>query len=409
MKLSLIAALLLVVGVLIAPLTPIASYPAAPLCTDSGAAHDHSRFHTLWDAERGCHYDHEHGQSPFVPEVDATFPGFDLGQLLGGVEIGHTNPSSPMENHHKHGGFKWNVQLEHPQGCKGFEGAVTGVNGSVIQYHGFGNYAVELEATTHSAVALLRQCRESDPTDYGYLYVVQHVNYGQRVTPYQGTLIPYANNSLPAYATGLGPYLSVDCVGSVPQCRRDLNFIRSRNLNAFSNWTSKGGRAEGSTLFNLFFRVRDTYQVFDWNDQTHPFTYLYVCSPDNGQTYAATGCKYNNTTTQVHEIAGVIPGAWDNLGGFDTDPEVGRITAEGFVARFGTLNPACVEAGEDCHPIKMVRAFVGSYGSVLVFTPGKGTNVVPYLPERDLYFCNGQACPDTTPGAVPSGWVGTDN
>ena len=36
-------------------------------------------------AVRGCHYDHEHGQNPFTPEVAATFPGFDLRALLGGV------------------------------------------------------------------------------------------------------------------------------------------------------------------------------------------------------------------------------------------------------------------------------------------------------------------------------------
>src|SRR5262245_21230541 len=39
----------------------IAPYAGAPLCTDSGESHDNSLFHTLWDSERGCHYDHEHG------------------------------------------------------------------------------------------------------------------------------------------------------------------------------------------------------------------------------------------------------------------------------------------------------------------------------------------------------------
>ena len=39
----------------------IAPFPDAPLCPDTGEAHDHSLFHTLWDDKRGCHYDHEHG------------------------------------------------------------------------------------------------------------------------------------------------------------------------------------------------------------------------------------------------------------------------------------------------------------------------------------------------------------
>jgi hypothetical protein len=45
----------------------------------------------------------------------------------------------------------------------------------------------------------------------------------------------------------------------------------------------------------------------------------------------------------------------------------------------------------------------------LVFTPGKGTNIVSYLPERDIYFCAGVPCSETTAGAVPSGWIGTEN
>jgi len=97
----------------------IAPYPDAPLCPDSGEAHDHSLFHTLWDSTRGCHYDHEHGQDPLTPEVADTFPGMDLRALSGEAGIGHTNPSSPKENTQKHGGFKWQVLLDHPHGCEG--------------------------------------------------------------------------------------------------------------------------------------------------------------------------------------------------------------------------------------------------------------------------------------------------
>jgi hypothetical protein len=383
---------------------PVAPYPAAPLCE----GHDTSTFHTLWNEVDGCHYDHEHGNNPFTSEVTVTFPGFDLFALLGGVGVGHTNPSSPMENTHKHGGFKWNVQLEHLEGCKGFEGAAVGVNGSVIQYHNFGDANHELEGSIHSAAALLRQCRESDPADFGYIYTVQHVNYGQRITPYQGTLIPYPNNFQPPYDTPRGPYWSIDCVDTtLPydlfQCRRSLAFIRDRSLATNSTVTSKntgtGPRPENSTLFRLLWRVRDTYQVFDFNDMEHPFTYPWICG---GAAYSPAGCAYNNSTSQVHEIAGVIPAAWDNLAGFDTEPEAGRVTAEGYTTRYGTLNAACVEPGEDCHPIKLVRAFTGSYGSVLVYTNGKAPpefpSVVPYLPERDIYF-NG----------VPSGFVGASN
>jgi hypothetical protein len=389
-----------------------APYPDAPLCPDTGTAHDNSSFHTIWDSERGCHYDHEHGQNPFTPAVEATFPDFDLRTLLGGGGIGHTNPSSPIENTDKHGGFKWNVQLVHPEDCAGFENAEFGANASVIQYHGFGDEAIELEARVHSTAALVRQCSVSNPTDYGYIYVVQYQDYGQRITPYQGTVVPYPNQPDPAYDSPRGPYISFDCVGAVPQCRPSLEDVVAHARDADSNWTSKptgNGFRGGSQLFQLLWRVRDSYQLFRWSDQTHPFTFDWLCSSDNGLTYDPAGCRYNNSTSQVHEIAGSLPATWDNLAGFDTDTRAGRITAEGFVTAYGELMGFCHPSIE-CFPIKLVNAFVGTWGSVLVYSSeGKGTNIEPLLPERDIFFCGGQVCADSSPGAVASGWIGPEN
>ena len=386
-------------------------YPDAPLCP----THDPMAWHGLWDSARGCHYDHEHGTSPFTSEVAATFPGFDLRALLCGLEVGSCLPSGPTEHSDKHGGFKWNVQLRHPEGCAGLEGAPIGVDGSVIQVHGFGNYAMELEASIHSVVALFRQCTTSNPNDYGYVFVSQHVSYGQVISPYQGDLLSYPYYSVPSYDTPRGPYLSVDCIGQkLPgqrgSCRDSL--AQARMFDANSIWTSKptglGPRPATSSLLQVLWRSRDTYQEFDWNDQSYPYSFLWLCSVD-GSSYIQEGCRYNNSTTQVHEIAGTIPASWDNLAGFDTDPRPGRITAQGYVTHFGELNTACTTAGANCEPIKMVQAFVGQYGSALVYTPDKGTNIVPYLPERDIYFCAGAPCNETSPGAVPSGWIGAEN
>lgn len=396
--------------------TPTGPWPGSPPCQ----VHDNNVFHGLWNNDLGCHYDHEHGQNPFTPEVATAFPGFDLQALLGGVQIGHTNPSSEMENTMKHGGFKWNVQLSHPQGCAGFESAAAGVNGSVIQYHNFGDYSMELEASVHTAVALLRLCKSTNPTDYGYIYTTQFESYGEVCVPYQGTTFVYPYYSVPVYNCSFGQYLAVNCIDAIPptvsQCRTGL--AQAQTVDSLSTWTSKvtgpgatqpGARPASSSLFRLLFRARDIYQNFDWNDQSYPFTLIWLCTSDGGLTYNPAACRYNNSTTQVHEIAGAIPTAWDNLAGFDTNPTVGRITAQGYTNRFGVLNTACTTPGVDCHPIKLVNAFTGTYGSVLVFTPGKGTNIVSYLPKRDIYFCNGQICNEGDVGATPSGWIGASN
>jgi signal peptidase I len=392
----------------------IAPYPSAPLCPDSGSLHDKSMFHTLWDETRGCHYDHEHGQNPFTPEVAAAFPDFDLFALLGGVEVGHTNPSSGMENTHKHGGFKWQALVPAPQGCAlGFEDGEVAINAAVIQYHNFGDYSIEFESRVHSAAALLRQCKPDNPTDYGYVYTVQHIDYGQRVSGYQGDVVPYPDTPLPAYPDGLAPYFTVNCINRpAPPCGNltTRQAILDTNQNTNTVWTSKSAfRVGGSSLFMLLFRARDTYQIFDWSDTVHPFTFLWMCSNDGGGTYAAqVSCRYNNSTSTVHEVQGTIPAEWDNLEGFDTDPRIGRITAEGFTTRFGTLNSACTVAGPDCHPIKLVRAFVGFYSTDLCAV--KCSNPTPAnTPERDLYFLNGQVVSETTPGAISSGWIGSEN
>jgi hypothetical protein len=392
-----------------------APYPDAPLCPDSGESHDNSLFHTLWAGERGCHYDHEHGQDPFTPEVAAIFPGLDLRELIGGVGVGHTNPSSPMENTHKHGGFKWDVTLSHSVGCLGGDGYPTGVDAMVIQYHAFGDYSIEFEARTHSAVGLLRQCQEGNPTDFGYVFVNQLQDYGQRVAPYQGSVLPYPDVPVPAYDANIAPYFSVSCFGSTALCDKfpSRESVLSRKNSAASTWISAPGHltGSGSHLFALLFRVRDNYQMLDDSDQTHPFTFAWLCSVDGGASYSPVpGCSNNNTTTRVHEVMGQIPVEWDNLAGFDTDPRVGRITADGYVTRFGDLNLSCTAPGTDCHPIKLVQAFTGRYLSQFSLVAGeKASFSEANLPERDVYFCNGVVCAEDDAGSAPSGWLGQSN
>lgn len=385
------------------PSGAVTPYVGAPAC----ATHDNSTYHTLWNGALGCHYDHEHGQDPYTAQVAAAFPGFDLRALNCGVEIGHCNPSSPMENTMKHGGMKFQVDTSAPNGCAvGFEGGTVAVDAYAIQYHAFGPPEIELEARIHSAAFLVRQCQPGNPNDKGYVYVVQHVDYGQMVIPYQGIVAPYPNRPNPAYDSALAPYWSNDCVGPVIQCRSSLQFIRDRNLNVNAVVTSKSGFRTGATeVIALLWRYRDGYQVFDFNDQVHPFTYRWICGD---VSYVAVGCRWNNSTTTIHELQLHIPGAWDNLPGFDSDPRVGRITASGYTALDGSLNVTCTAPGPGCFPIVMQGAFVGFTSSEVSVNKVSNPTTVD-TPERDIYFCGGVVCSETSPGAVPSGWIGDSN
>jgi hypothetical protein len=397
-------------------------WPSAPLCQDSGEFHDTGKFHTLWNASAGCHYNHEHGTDPFTAQVAQTFPGYDLKALGCGLEVNHCSPSSSRENtwDGKHTGWKVDVALNSYLGCAGFEGVPTGIDAAVVGYHTFSDYSDELSGRIHSVMLMGREVRCSAPNDYGYIYVVQMNDYGQRTIPYQGDIMAYPDNP-PPYDSPRGPYISIDCVGQkaageLGACRSSRQFVLDRNANTNSIWTSKptgGGAAAvaGSKIFNLLFRLRDTMQLLVWSDQTYPFTFTYLCSLDGGLTYAALpGCRYNSSTSKVQEIAVNLPAVWDNVPGLDTDPREGRLTIDTFVTRFGDLAPAaiCLQPGATCLRMKLVNAFVGKAGSQLI--DGKFPQFSPEgQPERDIYFCGSLPCGELSPGARAAGWIGPVN
>jgi hypothetical protein len=138
-----------------------------------------------------------------------------------------------------------------------------------------------------------------------------------------------------------------------------------------------------------------------------------VCSNDNGLTYVAAGCRYNNSTTRVHEVMGIVPPEWDNLVGFDLDPREGRVTREAFVtvAVDGDLQLlGFCPPGMQCITLKYVSAFVGRWGSGITLLPREVSVFADgNLPERDIYFCGGVVCQAGDQNAEPSGWIGPNN
>lgn len=392
----------------------IAPFVDAPECDPLPVGH--TNFHTLWNSALGCHYDHEHGQNPYTASVQAVFPGFDLLELNGGYEISSPNPSSPTELMMKGGGYKWQISTNAPNGCEiGFEGGAVAVDAYAIQFHALGRQDVEHEAKNHSSVAFLRQCKPGNPSDKGYIYTRQLQEYGQRVMPYQGMVLDYPDLNI-EWDSKRGQYFTTECFGAsfvanTPFGPRNVTCRStfSETSNNLTVWTSKitgtGPRPPGSTLFRLLFRGRDNYQRLDVRDLDHPFTWRFVCG---GAVYNPAGCRFNSTTMTIQEITGDIPASWDNLAGFDTDPRVGRISARGYTDKFGALQPSCTVDGGNCYLLVLDKAFVGRYSSEISLV--KVSNPTPQdTPERDIYFCNRVLCTETSPNAVPSGWVGSEN
>ena len=86
-------------------------YADAPACPPS--VHDKRKFHSLWNAELGCHYDHHHGDNPH--ELDSIL-GTDLFAKMGG-DISYpwqTFSTAGLENDLKHAGYFWHVRKDIP-------------------------------------------------------------------------------------------------------------------------------------------------------------------------------------------------------------------------------------------------------------------------------------------------------
>lgn len=385
-RLLLLALLLVLLGTAARPLaTPT---PDAPECP----THNPYAWHGLWNAAQGCHYDHEHGADP-----TAFVSPFDIPSYLGGTWIASAYPTSPAEPTVKHGGFKWTVVDANPNGCTaGFEGAANCVKSAAVQIHAFGNLAVELLGRVHSVMVFEQVCVPGGAC--GWLFAVAHVDYGQRVAPYQGTVIPFPDNPQPSYPGGFGPYWSADCTGPWPGCRgvtlgqwRALGYSAS---SVVSNKPTGGGvRPAEPILVRLLWRVRDNYQTYD----SASGDFRYLCGD---AVYDPAGCKYNNSTGRVHELGGEVPAAWDG-DEYDSDPRVG------FVSRTGML---------DGLPYQLLGVPVGKFGSVIV--AGKPSNPNAQTnPERDVCFSvadakrgvvGGQVV-NCDVGGVPSGWIGANN
>lgn len=367
-KFLLLAALSLL---LVAQPAAIAPYPTAPLC----AEHDPTAWHGPWNSELGCHYDHEHGQDPtqFVSP-------FDIPAYLGGTWIGSAYPTSPAEMTVKHGGFKWFVVADNPNGCTaGFEGAANCVKSAAVQVHEFGDLSIEL-VRVHTVTVFEQICTPAG--DCGWLFAVAHVDYGQRIAPYQGNVIPFADNPQPPYASQFGPYWSVDTRPGLTSAAWRLLGYPSNNV-VSNKPTGPGARPAEPILVRILWRTRDAENVYD-NGQLAS-----LCDP-------AITCKYNNSTANLHELGGEVPAAWDG-DEYDGDPR------SGFVSRTGML---------DGLPFQVLGAPVGKFGSQMVV--GKPTNPNPQTnPDRDICWSpggKGRPAAGTVVScdldyAVPSGWL----
>ena len=73
------------------------------------------------------------------------------------------------------------------------------------------------------------------------------MDYGQRVSGYQGIVLPYADEPQPSYKSGAAPYFTIDCIGTTcPSKTPTRDSILALNANTSTIWTSDPEKLNGS-------------------------------------------------------------------------------------------------------------------------------------------------------------------
>lgn len=359
---------------------PGSPYPGAPLCAVPGL----TVWHSLWNTALGCHYDHEHGDDPGT--IQGIF-GIDYLQFTGS-QVSYPWETA-NENANKHGGYKWTVRATNEDPCVAGDTGSNGTNGYAVEFHAKGDGA-EFSGPTHSSFVIVRIC---NATQSGLLVTGGWQSFGQRESPYQGVVVNFPNQPQPPIQTGLAPYWSLDCYndGPAPDCGAKTN-------KSTATFVSRPQEIAGGHAFaQILARARDLYQWVIGSSRLNTPIFRWVCG---NQSYNPVGCPANNTTATVHQVFGNIPAS------FDPDGD-GVADYSGYTDRWGNLVNGCTATSLDCIPLLVLHAPVGEFSTT--FDNLLTAFSTAALPERDVYFCQGQPCAEGAPGAVASGWLGPNN
>lgn len=382
---------------------------------DYGRFRDNELYHDLWNEKGGCHYNHEHGDSPYLANKYFGVPG----ALWGGQTIAYPFTSGYTENTVKHDGYKWFVRTPeyHPwPQCGSSEQNDLLVNRSdfcVVAVRAQLHISVSMDVFTryHSGFLEVYACRPPyrDPQDCGVFKMGSSlIDWGQPRSPFYQVFRPrpFPGYDQQTYAIDFGngvgggmvmnglltdgpdlpsksgePYINVQ-----PESPENLALFRGRVPSSetipMETWSSNDYDCEPrppgdpchNPYFHMFVAVQDSWFLLDTQDMRDVD---FICQP--GQP-----CHYNGSLRGLNEAGVRVLPEWDSKDGV-TD---GFVTWSGFTDRFGNPREGCTTAGSDCVPFEMTHAPVG------VGQKSSDIACVCLVWEYDNYF-NGQ----------PSGWI----
>ena len=336
----------------------IAPYPNAPECSD----HDETRWHGLWNADAGCHYDHTHNADLFATEFAERVAVWDQSISY----PWHT----PHENTMKHQGYKYAYNTD-PDCSKRRDSADNCLRASLIQLHAIGS---QLGMTTrfHSyrAIALISETADDEP---GLIELGGHSDFGILHCPYKQEHCPLSSDPPGSNFDLMWPHPPYRASTSLDRLARDMAGGKIPQA-----WNSGWQPIVGQyylTPYNLLFEY-DFHSVDAWGavNADDPMELHLVCPDGN--------CPFNHSTLRINEIVIRVP---EELAGPD-----GRVNFSGFTDVQGNIDDSCTETGPNCVPLIIENAPAG------LATFSLPINNVPLtaFADYDIYF-----------DGVTSGWI----
>lgn len=285
-------------------------YPQAPLC----ATHDPRAYHTLWDAARGCHYDHHHGDDPH--SVDDIFGTAYYGWAGGSISYPWQTVNSStgcQENDCKHTGYVWLVRRGQECFSQFGDGCVTDFRALV---HAMSS-AHDSSVRYHSAWVEMRVCGEDAPDVCGIFRSGGWQDTGDLMID-RAAAIDVPNNFN----------------------RFKLHYLQTGN-SSFGTWYSgsPGGEEQNGGLWSVVVELGDMWGPLDPAD---PNRLQFFCADP------MTDCAANGSRYQPHVIGLGFPPRFVRIVDPDGD---GIANFNGFADRWGTPVSGCSSPGLDCVPL----------------------------------------------------------
>lgn len=384
---------------------------------DYGKFPDNELYHDLWNEKDGCHYDHEHGDSPYLANKYFGAPG----ALWGGQTVAYPFVSGASENTVKHNGYMWLVRTPeyHPYpGCGQHDNTDIGPSNFCVkavraQIHL--HVAMDMFTRYHSGYVEVYACRPPyrDPEDCGVFKMGSSlVDWGQTRAPFYKVFRPrpFPGYNQPTFSVDFGdgignglvmtglltdsinfpdlpgnsgePYINVQ-----PESPENLAFFRSiipaPGQQIFTEFWSSNDydcepRPPGDPCHNPYFHlavtIMDSWFLLDTQDMRDVD---FICQP-------GLPCHYNGSLRGLNETGIHVLPEWDSKDGVND----GFVTWSGYTDRFGNPREGCTQAGSDCVPFQMSHAPVGV---------GQVTSAQPCdcdVFEYDIHF-----------NSQPSGWI----